>query len=347
MIGSDPTPSDAVLAAGIPRQASEDDDGRRRERDAEAGDRLEGPSVADHGSSEKQLQWQMTLTVFLVATVVFALSPVVTNYDSFATLPTAVSIVNRHTLSLDAYQHVKVLAQSYTVGHTKGQLLTSYPWAVGLFAVPAVVVIDLAHVFGGPSADSIVTRSIAHRSAGPAVDRLGRHRIGLRRPGPSRLPAVRWSGPDAPSLGRALWLRLRVRHERLVHRLEGALGTRAVHPVHRGRPSRPRPALSAEPGGSCARDGFGLATSPPGGTDPRRGGDRASDQRRRPGVGNGPGALEDLHPTAGRIRRRGPRGLGPLDAGHAADLRGTRCSPTPWRTSSAPPRPFSNPWRPS
>ena len=105
----------------------------------------------------EQLQWQTALTVFLVTTFVFALSPVVTNYDSFATLPTAVSIVNRHTLSLNAYQHVKVLAQSYTVGHTKGQLLTSYPWAVGLFAVPAVVVIDLVHAFGGPSADSIVS----------------------------------------------------------------------------------------------------------------------------------------------------------------------------------------------
>jgi hypothetical protein len=106
--------------------------------------------------AENQLQWQMALTVFLVATFVFALSPVVTNYDSFATLPTAVSIVNRHTLSLDAYQHVKVIAQSYTVGHAKGHLLTSYPWAVALFAIPAVVVIDVAHAFGGPSADSIV-----------------------------------------------------------------------------------------------------------------------------------------------------------------------------------------------
>jgi hypothetical protein len=107
--------------------------------------------------SEKRLQWQMVLGVFLVATFVFTVSPVVTNYDSFATLPTAVSIVNRHTLSLNAYQHMKVLATSYTVAHAKGQLVTSYPWAVGLFAIPAVVVIDLVHVIGGPSADSIVT----------------------------------------------------------------------------------------------------------------------------------------------------------------------------------------------
>ena len=111
---------------------------------------------AQNPRSETRLQWQMALNVFLVATFVFAVSPVVTNYDSFATLPTAVSIVNRHTLSLDAYQHVKVVATSYTVAHAKGHLLTSYPWAVGLFAIPAVVVIDLVHVLGGPSADSII-----------------------------------------------------------------------------------------------------------------------------------------------------------------------------------------------
>jgi hypothetical protein len=112
---------------------------------------------AHTGRSDKRLQWQMALTVFLIATFVFAVSPVVTNYDSFATLPTAVSIVNRHTLLLDAFQHVKVLANSYTVGHSKGHLLTSYPWAVGLFAVPALVVIDLVHVVGGPSAHAVVT----------------------------------------------------------------------------------------------------------------------------------------------------------------------------------------------
>ena len=51
---------------------------------------------------------------------------------------------------------MKVLAKSYTVSHVHGHLLTSYPWTVGLFAVPAVVVIDLLHAAGGPSADSVV-----------------------------------------------------------------------------------------------------------------------------------------------------------------------------------------------
>lgn len=136
----------------------EGDERCRAGRATETDDQLDAPDAARSGSSENQLQWQMALSVFLVATFVFAISPVVTNYDSFATLPTAVSIVNRHTLSLNAYRHMKVLASSYTVTHAKGHLLTSYPWAVGLFAVPAVVVIDLAHVVGGPSADSIVTQ---------------------------------------------------------------------------------------------------------------------------------------------------------------------------------------------
>ena len=70
-------------------------------------------------------------------------------------MPTAISIVNRHTLSLDAFRHVKVIATSYTVAHAKGHLLTSYPWAVGLFAIPAVVVLDLLHIVGGPSADAV------------------------------------------------------------------------------------------------------------------------------------------------------------------------------------------------
>jgi hypothetical protein len=156
MIGSEP---DSLQRSAHGRGSLSGLDADERGRtgwEAEPDDQLDGACVARAGSSEKQLQWQMACTVFLVATFVFALSPVVTNYDSFATLPTAVSIVNRHTLSLDAYRHVKVIAQSYTVGHAKGHLLTSYPWAVGLFAIPAVVIIDLAHAFGGPSADSIV-----------------------------------------------------------------------------------------------------------------------------------------------------------------------------------------------
>jgi hypothetical protein len=123
----------------------------------ETNQQLEPSGTGGTARSDSQLQWRMVLHVVLITTFVFAVSPVVTNYDSFATLPTAISIVNRHTLSLNAYRHVKVVAASYTVAHAKGHLLTSYPWAVALFAIPAVVVIDLVHVIGGPSADSVIS----------------------------------------------------------------------------------------------------------------------------------------------------------------------------------------------
>jgi hypothetical protein len=98
----------------------------------------------------------MALVVFAVAALVFSVSPVTTNFDSYANFPTAVSIVNRQTLSLDAYRHVPVVATNYTVGHANGHLLNFFPWPVALFATPAVVVLDLYHAVGGPSADADV-----------------------------------------------------------------------------------------------------------------------------------------------------------------------------------------------
>jgi hypothetical protein len=156
MIGSEPDSLRRSARGGRSLSGFEAEERDETGWETGAHDPPEGAGVVRARSSEKLLQWQMVMTVFLVTTVVFALSPVVTNYDSFATLPTAISIVNRHTLSLDAYRHVKVIAQSYTVGHAKGHLLTTYPWAVGLFAIPAVIVIDLAHALGGPSGDAVV-----------------------------------------------------------------------------------------------------------------------------------------------------------------------------------------------
>ena len=66
-------------------------------------DQLEPPDPTRARRQQNRLQWEMVLAVFLITTVVFSLSPVITNYDSFATFPTAVSLVNRHTLSLDAF----------------------------------------------------------------------------------------------------------------------------------------------------------------------------------------------------------------------------------------------------
>jgi hypothetical protein len=94
--------------------------------------------------------------VFAVSFVVFALSPVITNYDSYSSFPTAVSLVNHHTLSLQPFKSVPTLAHSYTVSLVHGRLMTGYPWVAALAFVPTVVAIDLLHLLGGPSADHLV-----------------------------------------------------------------------------------------------------------------------------------------------------------------------------------------------
>jgi hypothetical protein len=108
-------------------------------------------------TEELQLGHLLVAAVFIVVALVYSVSPVITNYDSYSAFPTAVSIVNRQNLSLDPYRHIPEVANSYTVAHTNGRLLTAYPWPVAIFATPAVVVIDALHVAGGPSADSIVS----------------------------------------------------------------------------------------------------------------------------------------------------------------------------------------------
>jgi hypothetical protein len=97
----------------------------------------------------------MAFVVFAVSGIVYAASPVITNFDSFPAFPTAISIVNRHTLSLNAYAHVPVIATNYGIAHFKGNLLTVFPWTVSIFFTPTVVVLDIYHKLGGPSPDAV------------------------------------------------------------------------------------------------------------------------------------------------------------------------------------------------
>lgn len=98
----------------------------------------------------------MVGSLFALVALIYSVSPVITNYDSYSFFPTAVSLVNRRTLSLDAFRKVPAVASSYTVAQSSHHLLTAYPWAVAIFAIPGVVVLDLLHLFGGPSADSVI-----------------------------------------------------------------------------------------------------------------------------------------------------------------------------------------------
>ncbi len=101
----------------------------------------------------------MFVVVFLVSMVVYSASPVVLNGDSYPAFPTAVSLVNRRSLDLDVYDGDSKLATHYGVARVDGHLMTNFPWADAVFAVPAVVAIDLSHwALGTPSADEIVQR---------------------------------------------------------------------------------------------------------------------------------------------------------------------------------------------
>ncbi len=118
----------------------------------------EKPVLRDPAQRSRRRALRQVVTwVFGVSFLVFALSPVITNYDSYSTFPTSVSLVNHHTLSLQAFASVPTLAHSYTVSTVKGHLLTAYPWTTALFFVPTVAALDLLHLIGGPSAALLVT----------------------------------------------------------------------------------------------------------------------------------------------------------------------------------------------
>ena len=203
------------------------------------------------------------------------------------------SIVNRHTLSLDAYQYVHVLTKSYTVGHTNGHLLSTYPWAVGLFAIPAVVVIDLLHLAGGPSADSIAanqsqvgvlvqlwTASIITGMACGALALLAYRRLS----GPAQTRrrwalccglAFAFATSAWSTASRALW----EHGPSLLFLAIALVALDRLFPRGRGGHA---PRRGFDLGARHRRDGLG------------RGRGHATDQRRRPRAGHGPRPLEDL-----------------------------------------------------
>jgi hypothetical protein len=125
--------------------------------------RDDAPELSGHSSDEiapkhRSLR-QACALVFVASFVVFAISPVITNYDSYSTFPTAVSLVNHQTLSLDGYDKIPTLVHSYTVSTVKGRLITGYPWTDAIFFFPTVIAIDALHLVGGPSAFSLVAKN--------------------------------------------------------------------------------------------------------------------------------------------------------------------------------------------
>ena len=121
-------------------------------------DKMVPPHAWKKSMTDRRLLLVMLMTVGLVSGLVFALSPVIMNFDSFPAIPTAISILNRHTLALNYYSHVPFVAKNYTIGQYHGTALTQFPWVVALFALPTVAMLDAVHLVGGPTADHVVSQ---------------------------------------------------------------------------------------------------------------------------------------------------------------------------------------------
>jgi hypothetical protein len=99
------------------------------------------------------------LLLFFGVALVYCLSPVVTNSDSYLVVPTAVSIVHERNLDVDEFGNVPDVAAHYAFTEANGHHLNEFPWVVSLFAVPAVLVADIGHAIGvGPGAEQLVRR---------------------------------------------------------------------------------------------------------------------------------------------------------------------------------------------
>ena len=95
----------------------------------------------------------------LIVAIVYCLSPVVLNGDSYLLLPTATSIVHERNLDLDEYQHLPAIARHGANREINGSHYNEFPWVGALFFVPLVVAIDLAHAAGvGPGMDALIER---------------------------------------------------------------------------------------------------------------------------------------------------------------------------------------------
>ena len=132
----------------------------RRVRRPRSRSRETDSNVAYDGNESKRA----FVLFFVFVAAIYCFSPVMTNGDSYSTFPTAVSILHGHTLFLDNFGKVASLSGSYTVSRLDGHLITYFPWASALFAVPAVAVLDVANLVGGPSPERVVASGSALQS---------------------------------------------------------------------------------------------------------------------------------------------------------------------------------------
>ncbi len=96
------------------------------------------------------------LAVFAIAFVVYGLSPVRQNFDSYLTFPTAQSIVHDQNLSLNEFNAPKLETYGNMSITDTGRRVNLYPWVPALMLIPAVIALDVAHEVGiGPGSYAV------------------------------------------------------------------------------------------------------------------------------------------------------------------------------------------------
>ncbi len=106
--------------------------------------------------SSNRIGWRWLLAVFAIAFVVYALSPVRQNFDSYLTFPTAQSIVHDGNLSLNEFDAPKLQTYGNMSITDTGRRVNLYPWAPSLMLIPSVIALDVGHAVGiGPGSFAV------------------------------------------------------------------------------------------------------------------------------------------------------------------------------------------------
>lgn len=121
---------------------------------------------ADRAAFRRSCSW-----LFLLVLAVYGLSPVVTNGDGYLYVPTAASIVHQGNLDLDEFSDAPIVDALDANGRYAGHRLNKFPWAVSVFAIPAVIAWDAGHLVGiGPgSLGAVQSNEIGPLAFGTAI----------------------------------------------------------------------------------------------------------------------------------------------------------------------------------
>jgi hypothetical protein len=96
------------------------------------------------------------LAVFTISFVVYGLSPVRQNFDSYLAFPTAQSVVHDTNLSLNEFNSPMFDDHGWMTITPEGREVNTYPWVPSLMLIPAVIALDVAHLIGiGPGSSSV------------------------------------------------------------------------------------------------------------------------------------------------------------------------------------------------